>query len=149
MIMNSISLAFIFTFLAGFSTIIGIIPIFISLKNEDKIIATDINEFNFNFLLSDNISDNSNIKISLYKKNLLSAYDQNYTLVDLGDYLVNNTLDKYEENIYYAVKDIKNNDNLNINLNTSLLEKNGYMFIFELYEEEKIVSKINKKFVVK
>ena len=119
------------------------------MDNEDKIIATDINEFNFNFLLSDNISDNSNIKISLYKKNLLSAYDQNYTLVDLGDYLVNNTLDKYEENIYYAVKDIKNNDNLNINLNTSLLEKNGYMFIFELYEEEKIVSKINKKFVVK
>ena len=40
--MNSISLAFIFTFLAGFSTIIGIIPIFIRLKNEDKIIASSL-----------------------------------------------------------------------------------------------------------
>ena len=37
--MSSIELAFVFTFLAGFSTMIGIIPIFIRLKSEDKIIA--------------------------------------------------------------------------------------------------------------
>ena len=58
-------------------------------------------------------------------------------------------LDKYQENIYYATKDIKNNGTLNINLNTSLLDKNGYMFVFELYEDEKIVSKVSKKFIVK
>ena len=119
------------------------------MNDEDKIIDTDVNEFNFNFLLSDNISENSNIKVLLYKKEKLSAYNQNYVIVDLGEYLVDNTLDKYDEGIYYASKDIKNNNVLNINLNTSLLEKNGYMFIFELYEGDEVVSKINKKFIVK
>ena len=70
-------------------------------------------------------------------------------LVDLGDYLEVDALEKYDDGIYYASKDIKDNATLNINLNTSLLEKNGYMFIFELYEDEKLVSKINKKFIVK
>ena len=37
--MNSISMAFFLTFMAGFSTMLGIIPIFIKLKNETKIIA--------------------------------------------------------------------------------------------------------------
>ena len=37
--MNSISMAFFLTFMAGFSTMLGIIPIFIKLKNENKIIA--------------------------------------------------------------------------------------------------------------
>lgn len=118
------------------------------MNNEDKIISTDTNEFNFSFL-SDNISENSNIKVSLYKKNKLSAYDQGYTIVDLGNYIEKDILDKYQENIYYATKDIKNNGTLNINLNTSLLDKNGYMFVFELYEDEKMVSKVSKKFIVK
>ena len=37
----------------------------------------------------------------------------------------------------------------NINLNTGLLKKHGYMFVFELYKDDKVVSKINKKFIVK
>lgn len=121
----------------------------VEMNSEDKVIDADSNEFNFKFLLSDNILENSNIKVSLYKKDLLSAYDQKYTMIDLGDYLVNNILDTYDEGIYYAIKDIKNNAILNINLDTSLLEKNGYMFVFELYEDDKMVSRINKKFVVK
>ena len=76
------------------------------MNDEDKIIDTDVNEFNFNFLLSDNISENSNIKVLLYKKEKLSAYNQNYVIVDLGEYLVDNTLDKYDDGIYYASKDI-------------------------------------------
>ena len=121
----------------------------VNMNNEDKIVTKDNNEFNFNFLLNDNTVENYDIKISLYKKDLLSAYDQKYTKVDLGDYLIMNTLEKYEEGIYFASKDIKNNTTLDINLNTSLLEKNGYMFVFELYKDNKIVSKINKKFIVK
>ena len=119
------------------------------MDNEDKIITTDTNEFNFNFLISDNLKENSNIRISLYKKNELSAYDQNYAIIDLGDYLVDGIYEKHDDNIYYASKNVKNNDALNINLNASLLEKNGYMFIFELVENDKVVSKINKKFIVK
>ena len=119
------------------------------MNNEDKIINTDTNEFNFNFLIRDNKSENSNIKVSLYKKNELSAYDQGYTIIELGNYIEKDILEKFGENIYYATKDIKNNKTLNINLNTSLLQKNGYMFVFELYEDEEIVSKISKKFIVK
>ena len=37
--MNSISMAFLLTTIAGLSTMLGTIPIFIKLKNESKIIA--------------------------------------------------------------------------------------------------------------
>ena len=40
--MNSISMAFLLTSLAGLSTMIGIIPIFIKIKNKDKIIASSL-----------------------------------------------------------------------------------------------------------
>ena len=99
--------------------------------------------------MSNDISEKYDIKVSLYKKNSLLSTDQKYNVIDLGTYLANNSLEKYSENIYYAYKDVKNNDIFNINMDTSLLEKNGYMFVFELYKDNKIVSKINKKFIVK
>lgn len=40
--MNNISTAFLLTLIAGFSTLIGTIPIFIKLKNENKIIAASL-----------------------------------------------------------------------------------------------------------
>jgi len=118
------------------------------MSDNDKIITTDSNEFNFKFLLNNNY-DNANIKISLYKKKLLTAFDQTYTQVDLGEYLIDTTFENYDTNIYYASKNITNNDTLKFNLNTSLLEKNGYMFVFELYDGERLVNKINKKFIIK
>lgn len=118
------------------------------MDNEDKIVTTNTNEFDFEFLVG-TITENTNIKMSLYKKNSLSAYDQNYNIVDLGDYLINNNLEKYDENIYYVSKQPKENSTLKINFDTSLFEKKGYMFVFELYEGEKLINKINKKFIVK
>lgn len=118
------------------------------MNNEDKIITTKENEFDFEILLSEP-DEFTNIKISLYKKTSLSAYDQNYTLVDLKDYIINNKFEKYDEKIYYAIKEPTENNTLKVKLNTSLLEKKGYMFVFELYEDEKLINKINKKFIVK
>jgi len=118
------------------------------MNNEDKIITTKKNEFDFEFLLSETY-ENTNIKMSLYKKDSLSAYDQNYTIVDLGKYLIDNSFEKYDENVYYALKELDNNSTLKLNLDTSLLEKGGYMFVFELYDGEKLVNKISKKFIVK
>lgn len=118
------------------------------MDNEDKIITTNKNEFNFEIMVS-TISENTNIKMSLYKKNSLSAYDQSYTIVDLGEYLIDNNFERYDENIFYVTKEPSENSILKVNLDTQLLEKKGYMFVFELYEGEKIVSKINKKFIVK
>lgn len=118
------------------------------MNEEDKIITTNENEFNFKFLLND-IYDNANIKISLYKKKELKANDQTYTQIDLSEYLIDTTLEKYDTNIYYASKNVTNNDIFSLNLNTSLLEKNGYMFVIELYDNERLVNKINKKFIIK
>ena len=120
----------------------------VNMNNEDKIITTNSNEFNFEFLVSE-INENTNIRMSLYKKDELSAYNQKYTMIDLGEYLIDNTFEEYGENVYYASKNINANNTLNLNLNTDLLEKNGYMFVFELYDDEKLVNTINKKFIVK
>ena len=56
--------------------------------------------------------------MSLYKKNSLSAYDQNYTIVDLGNYLTSNTFERFDENVYYAFKEFDKNNKLNLNLDT-------------------------------
>lgn len=40
--MNSINMAFFLTTLAGLSTMIGVIPVFIKIKNQDKIIASSL-----------------------------------------------------------------------------------------------------------
>ena len=119
------------------------------MNSEDRIITSKENEFDFKFLITEK-NENTNIKMSLYKKNSLSAYDQNYTIVNLGEYIVDNELEKCDENIYYVFNNNNDNyDNLKLKLNTSLFEKNGYMFVFELYDGEKLVGKINKKFIVK
>ena len=118
------------------------------MDNEDKIITKKQNEFDFELLVSE-ISENANIKMSLYKKNSLSAYEQSYTIVDLENYLIDNTFERYDENVYYVSKEVNENNILKINLDTSLLEKKGYMFVFELCEDEKVVNKISKKFIVK
>ena len=118
------------------------------MNNEDKIITTDENEFDFDFLVG-SVSENTNIKMSLYKKESLSAYEQSYTIIDLGEYLLDENIEKYKQDIYYALKNANENNSLKINLNTGMLEKRGYMFIFELYEDDKIVNKVSKKFIVK
>ena len=100
-------------------------------------------------ILVSEISENTNIKMSLYKKVSLSGYDQEYTIVDLGEYIIDNTFEEYDDYIYYVTKELNNSNNLKINLDTSLLEKRGYMFVFELYEDERLVNKISKKFIVK
>lgn len=118
------------------------------MDTEDRIVTTNENVFDFEFLVSEK-SENANIKMSLYKKNLLSPYDQKYTIVDLGDYLINNTFTKYDNNIYYALTKLGDNNILKLNLDTGLLDKNGYMFVFELYDDNRLVNKISKKFIVK
>ena len=118
------------------------------MNNDDKIITKNKNEFDFELLVGD-ISENTNIKVSLHKKNTLSPFDQSYTVIDLGQYLFESNLENYDENIYYASKTPSANNLLKINLDTSSLEKNGYMFVFELYEGERVVDRINKKFIVK
>jgi len=118
------------------------------MNDDDKIITTTENEFDFEILLGE-VSANTNVRMSLYKKNMFSAYDQNYTLIDLGKYLTNNSYEKYDNYTYYVSNKLNINNNIKLNLDTSLLEKNAYMFVFELYDDERLVNKISKRFIVK
>lgn len=120
----------------------------VNMDNNDKIVTTNTNEFNFEILVSEP-KDNNYIKMSLYKKKTLSAYDQSYTIVDLEEYLVDKSFDKADENSYYVTRNVVENKLVDVKIATSLLEKKGYMFVFELYDGDKLVNKINKKFIIK
>ena len=98
---------------------------------------------------------NRNIRISLYKKNELSAYDQSYTLVDLSEY-VTNDLESVTNKIYYASKypliynGYKTSYNtLDLELINSKFENTGYKFVFELYSGNTKIGTIEKKIIVR
>ena len=98
---------------------------------------------------------NPNIRVSLYKKNKLTAFDQTYTIVDLKDY-VTNSLEKVSENIYYAIKSplfyngqASTYNAFNLNFINTNFENNGYKLVFELYSGSVKIATIEKKFIVK
>ena len=113
----------------------------------------DSNHINFNIIQSGNYT-NPSIRVSLYKKNDFTAFNQNYTLVNIRDY-VNNDLELIANNIYYAFKTpkkyngtIDTYNNLVLNFKDNI-ENNGYKVVFELYDGDIKISQIEKKFIVK
>lgn len=125
-------------------------------NDEDRIInKNDIEKsILFKILQSGDLLD-PNIQVSLYKKEVLTAFNQNYLIVDLKDY-VTNDLEKVKDNVYYAVSDpIEYNqvdkvyNELTLNLNTSNFENNSYKFVFDLYDGNSKVGTINKYFIIK
>ncbi len=120
-----------------------------------RIIFKSNEEFEMQFKILQKELRNPNIKVSLYKKAELTAYNQTYTLVDLASY-VSNSLDKYEDNIYWVTDDPVEYDgteetynNFELNLITENFENNGYKFVFDIYEGAKKVSSIEKYFIVR
>ena len=106
-------------------------------------------------VLQNGVFTNPNIRVSLYKKELLTAYNQTYSIVDLSDY-VTNELTNVDGNIYYVSSNPSYYNGLsstynvfNINLINSNFEYNGYKFVFELYDGNKKISTIEKKFIVR
>ena len=87
--------------------------------------------------------NNSNVRISLYKKQSLSAYDQTYGLIDLKDFVVGN-LTKAKDKVYYVTS-----NELSLALNNTKFEKTGYELRFELYDGDKFITVIKKKFIVR
>lgn len=111
------------------------------------------NHINFNIIQSGNYT-NPNIRVSLYKKKDFTAFNQNYDLVNIKEY-VNNDLELITNNIYYAFKSpkkyngtIDTYNNLVLNFKENI-ENNGYKVIFELYDGDIKISQIEKKFIVK
>lgn len=98
---------------------------------------------------------NPNIRVSLYKKEKLTAYDQNYVLLDLKKYVLN-SLVEIENNVYYVTNNPiiynKTTETLNIleyELNISRFESNGYKLLFQLYDDDKLIGDIDRKFIVR
>ena len=93
-------------------------------------------KFSFNITYEGKLK-NPKLKVSLYKKKELTAYNQEYELVDLNDY-ISNKLDPNNIPLENIVFNIKNN-----------VESNGYKFVFELYDNEDKITEIDIKTIIR
>ena len=116
----------------------------VTMNNEDKILVKDSGNVVIPFeIISNNKFSNPSIRISLYKKNSLSAYDQSYSLIDLDDYSSNEL--QLATDYSYVIEDGK----FNLSFDLSNLDKTGYEFRFELFDGDKRIDVIKKKIIVR
>jgi len=117
---------------------------------DSKVITKDSPSSNvrFNIYQTGNFT-NGSVRVSLYKKTNLSAYDQKYTLINLGSY-TDTTLSKVSDSIYVAIENSSlENTQFNLNLLSGLMDSGGYQLMFELYEGDMKVGEVAWKFIVK
>ena len=123
----------------------------ISIKGEDRIFIKDQDKtLNFEMLYQSEI-ENPNIRVSLYEKNELTAYDQSYSLVDLGDYIYDE-LSLIDNKTYKLTEEIVSSseyENYSLSFKNSMFRLNGYKLVFDLYDGDIKVGTIEKKFIVK
>lgn len=98
----------------------------------------------FNIIYSGLLTE-PNIRISLYEKEELTAYNQKYKIVDIGSY-TSDTLIFADNNKYFI--DV-NNQIFNIKLDSTIFNNNGYKYVFELYDGATKISQVEKYFIVK
>lgn len=98
---------------------------------------------------------NPNIRVSLYEKERLTAYNQDFIKVDLKDHISEN-LELVGNMAYYAVKEPIEYYGTELTLNSfgitilpKTLNKNEYKLVFELYDGNDCISTIEKYFIVK
>jgi len=85
-----------------------------------------------------------NIRISLYEKKELTAYNQEYNIVDILNY-TSDILNNAGSNKYFV--DINNNP-LKLNILPNKFNNNGYKFVFELYDGSRKITEVKKYFIV-
>ena len=123
----------------------------INIKGEDRIFIKDQDKtLNFEMLYQSEI-ENPNIRVSLYEKNELTAYNQSYSLVDLGDYIYDE-LSLIDNKTYKLSEDIVSSseyENYSLSFKNSMFKLNGYKLVFDLYDGDIKVGTIEKKFIVK
>lgn len=103
----------------------------------------------FRVLLNSNI-DNPIVRVSLYRKTTLSAYDQSYTKVDLASYL-NTELSLYSDSIYNTSINSNSSEyrNLTLDFDTSNFSHTGYKLVFDLYDGDTKVDSVSKNIIVR
>lgn len=116
----------------------------IEMNDESKILVKDSGTVRIPVdIISNNDFENPSVRVSLYKKVNLSAYDQNYNLIDLDDYLVEEL--EVATDYSYIISD----GHLELNLDLTNMDKTGYELRFELFDGDRRIDIIKKKFIVK
>ena len=119
----------------------------VSINSDSRIINKEgITNLSFNIKQSG--LENPNIKVSMYMKDELTAYNQDYSLIDLEDYSDIN-LERFIDSIYYVSKNPQEENTFSINLDTSKLDKTSYKFVFDLYEDNLKVGSISKNIIIR
>ncbi len=113
----------------------------INKENEEQVLT-------FNITKEIEATD-GNIRVSLYKKKNFTAFNQDYELIDLNEYITND-LELVNDKVYYAFKSPLDYQNtLELKFSPSTLERGGYRLVFELYDSNTKIGTLDEKFIVK
>ena len=123
-------------------------------SNSENIVVDKNSVVNYNFSILQDGLKNPNIKVSMYKKNQLTAYNQEYTLIDLQNYTTT-VLDRFIDKIYYVSRNAYSYSRTNryntfsFDLNTTNLEKTCYKFVFDVYSGNQKIESISKYIIIR
>ncbi|MEG2379017.1 MAG: hypothetical protein RSB77_02230 [Bacilli bacterium] len=128
----------------------------VSTTPESKIISKKKNEAVVPLTIIQNGTlNNPIIRLSLYKKDLLTAFNQNYSIVNINMYLKepltlfkNNIFNLITNPLQYDGTELSKNK-IDLKLNTTSFENTGYKFVVYLYDGNKLVGTIEKYFIIK
>ena len=123
-------------------------------NNEAIILKSEINKLvTFNILQYGELT-NPKLIISLYEKDEVTPYNQDYTLVDLQTYVTDTLIQAWNKVYYISINPIDYTINqeynpFSLNLELDKFDKISYKFVFELYDGNRKIGTINKYFIVK
>ena len=123
------------------------------IDSQNRIIEKgSVQNLSFNVLESGLTSPN--IRVSLYRKKELTAFNQEYQIIDMQNYTATQ-LDRQSGSVYYVTRNAvsyatnSQYNAFNLALNTANLDKTGYKFVFDLYDGNIKVETIEKYFIIK
>ena len=122
----------------------------VNMNNTDRMFSINGSKnITFGVLLNSDIA-NPIVRVSLYRKTTLSAYNQAYTKVDLNSYL-NTVLTLYSDLIYNTSVNSNSGEyrNITLDFDTTNFSHNGYKLVFDLYDGDTKVDSISKSFIVR
>ncbi len=123
-------------------------------NNEAIILKSEINKLvTFNILQYGELT-NPKLIISLYEKDEVTPYNQDYTLVDLQTYVTDTLIQAWNKVYYISTNPIdytinQEYNSFSLNLELDKFDKISYKFVFELYDGNRKIGTINKYFIVK
>jgi hypothetical protein len=119
----------------------------VSIDSDSRIIDKN-GIVNLSFVLKQSGLESPNIKVSMFAKDEVTAYNQDYTLIDLGDYS-DISLEEFIDSVYYVSRNPLSESIFSFDLDTSLLDKTSYRFVFDLYDGNLKVGSISKNIIIR